>query len=197
MSEALKAADVFLEELTSGTKPPSPAPTMGALKKCSYTHDAMIELIIEGGRRPGGISQKDIAAHFGYTEAWISNILASDAFQARLALRREEVIDPVLRASIKERFEALVIQSLKVLQEKLNQATVSDNVAIRAAELGAKALGVGGHAPQKAPESSQDRLARLAGRLVALHSTVKEGGTVVNGQVLEVTVEEQQTASGK
>lgn len=196
MQEAAKMADQFLGELAAGTKPPSPAPTMGALKKCSYTHDAMIELIIEGGKRPGGISQKEIAAHFGYTEAWISNILASDAFQARLALRREEVIDPVLRASIKERFEALVIQSLKVLQEKLNQSSVSDNVAIRAAELGAKALGVGGHAPQKPPESSQDRLTRLAARLVTLQSNVREGKTV-NGQVLEVTVEEQQTASGK
>lgn len=197
MNNTTKLADTFLDELSAGAKTPSKAPTMGQLKKVSYSHDSMIELIIEGGRRPGGISQKEIAAHFGYTEAWISNILASDAFQAKLALRREEIIDPVLRASIRERFEALVIQSLKVLQEKLNQPSVSDNVAIRAAELGAKALGVGGHAPPKAPESSQDRLARLAGRLVALQATVNKGETVINGQVLEVTVEEQQTASGK
>lgn len=189
--EAAKMADQFLGELSSGEKNPSPAPTMGVLKKVAYTHQAMIELIIEGSRRPGGISQKEIAAHFGYTEAWISNILASEAFQAALAKRREEVIDPELRATIRERFEALVIQSLKVLQSKLNQAQVSDQVAIRAAELGAKALGIGGHAPQPKQESSQDRLTRLAGRLVSLHTSAKDG-KVYNGEVLEVTVEEQQ-----
>lgn len=180
---ALQKGDQLLKELTGdqGRPRPSTADSMGQLKKVAYTHEAMIELIIEGSSKPGGIAQKEIAQHFGYTESWISNILASEAFQARLAQRREEIIDPRIRASIKERFEALTIQSLKILQEKLSQNVVNDQVALRCAELGAKALGVGGHAPPPPSNNGQDRLARLAERLVMLHAGVKE--RVVNGEV--------------
>ena len=172
-----------MEELKGGALARAPgdplAPTMGRLKRISYTHAAMIDLILKCPE----MSQGQIAAHFGYTESWISNIIASDAFQAQMAARREEVIDPELAATIKERFQALVVQSLKVLQAKLNQPAVSDQVAIRAAELGAKALGIGGHAPAAPRESSQDRLARLAERLPALLSQQRE--KVVQGEVLE------------
>ena len=161
--EALSAGDQLVEELVGKAREPSHAPTMGVLQKCSYTHDALIDLIIEQPQ----LDQNKLAAHFGYTPGWISNILASDAFQAKMALRREEVIDPFIRATIEERFRALVIRSLDVLQTKLNGSQVSDNVALRAAELGAKALGIGGNAPPP-PPAAQDRLERLAQRLVAL-----------------------------
>jgi len=143
----------------------------------------MIDLIIEHPE----LDQNHIAAHFGYTAGWISNILASDAFQERMAARKEDIIDPAIKATIEERFRALVIRSLDVLQAKLNQVTVSDNVALRAAELGAKALGVGGHAAPK-PAPSADRLIHLAERLVGLQSNIRE--RVLNAQdgaVLEVS----------
>lgn len=182
--DALKAGDVLVKELAGGdlVKTPSPAPTMGNLKKCNYTHDAMIDLIIANPT----MTQDAVAAHFGYTPGWISNILASDAFQSKMAARREEIIDPELKASIEERFRALVIQSLKVLQDKLNKPQVSDQVALRAAELGAKALGIGGHAAPKVVSPEADRLTKLADRLVQLQSNVRE--RVINGevQVLEV-----------
>lgn len=168
-AQALVSADQLLEELA---RPPAPGPraeTMGRLKRCSYSHDAMIDLIIEHPE----FTQNQIAAHFGYTAPWISNILASEAFQAKMASRREEIIDPDLKATIKERFEALVIRSLAVLQEKLAQPQVSDNVAIRCAELGAKALGVGGHAPPPPVDTAADRLERLAHRLVTMHNAAK------------------------
>lgn len=151
---------------------------MGRLKRCSYSHDAMIDLIIEHPE----FTQNQIAAHFGYTPPWISNILASEAFQAKMASRREEIIDPELKATIKERFEALVIRSLTVLQEKLAQPRVSDNVAIRCAELGAKALGVGGHAPPPPTDTSADRLERIANRLVMLHKASK--GETYEGEAI-------------
>lgn len=183
-SAALSAGDKLLTELNGGAhvKDPSPAPTMGRLKKLSYTHDSLIDLIIE---RPD-LTQNQLAAHFGYTPGWISNILASDAFQVKMAARREQIIDPEIKASIEERFRALVIRSLAVLQEKLNATQVSDNVALRAAELGAKALGIGGHAAPK-PSSDPDRLARLAERLVSLQSGVRE--RVINGEAQVLSVE--------
>lgn len=138
--------------------------------KMRYSHKAMADLIIA----TPGISQNDLAAHFGYTPAWVSTVITSDAFQALLEQRREEMVDPELRLTLQERFQGLAAQSLRVLQEKLTRPTheISDNLALKAAELGAKALGLGGHAPpQPAPESSADRLARLAERLIALRQT--------------------------
>ena len=167
--EALKAGDQLLKEL-QGPVHQLPAPTMGRLKRCSYTHEALIDLIIEHPE----MDQNEIAAYFGYTPGWISNILASDALQSRMAVRREKIIDPELRATIEERFRALTIRSLQVLQAKLNAPQVSDNVALRAAELGAKALGIGGNAPPPSPGVAADRLERLAERLVSLQRGIRE-----------------------
>ena len=178
---AFQSADQLLGELKS-VPVPAHAPTMGRLQKCSYTHDALIDLIIQNPE----MTQNALAAHFGDTAGWISNILASDAFQEKMAARREEIIDPELKATIEERFRALVIRSLQVLQEKLNGPRVSDAVAIRAAELGAKALGIGGHAVPKATESSNDRLARLAQRLLALQP---QKGVTISGEATKVIEE--------
>ena len=153
----------MVQELATPTVK-TPAETMGRLQKLSYSHKAMIDLILE---HPDW-DQNKIAGAFGYTPSWVSNILASEAFQAQMASRREEIIDPALKASIEERFRALVIQSLAVLQKKLEQPVVSDNVALRAAELGAKALGIGGHAPPKAPVVNENRLLELAANLEKL-----------------------------
>ena len=163
------------------------APTMGGLQKVRYTHEAMIDLIVANP----WVSQNQIAAHFGYTPAWISNVFASDAFQERLAARREEIVDPALKATLEERFRALVLRSLEVLQEKLNKPVVSDTVALKAAELGAKALGLGGNAPPAAPVvDSDDRLARLAARLVQLQADVRRPvyeGNIQDAEVVQTT----------
>lgn len=186
IDQAVKGADQLIDELKGSPRPAERAATMGRLQKVRYTHQAMIDLIIEHPE----YTQNQLAAHFGYTPGWISNVLASDAFQAAMAARREEIVDPELKASIEERFRALVIRSLEVLQAKLNAPAVSDQVALRAAELGAKALGVGGHAAPKPPQT--DRLERLAERLIVLQSTVRE--RVINGEaeLLEV----KQAAAG-
>lgn len=186
----LKGADQLLRELKGEVREEEKAPTMGRLKRCSYTHDALIDLIIEHPE----LDQNQLAARFGYTAGWISNILASDAFQAKMAARREQIIDPDLKATIEERFRALAIRSLQVLQDKLNQPQVSDNVALRCAELGAKALGVGGHAPPPRPPDANSRLVVLAERLVALQSNVRERVINGEGRVLEVLPEQQQLA---
>lgn len=184
LKAALEDADSLVEQL-KGPEPGGPkALTMGRLQKCSYTHDALIDLII---KTEGKMDQNQLAGYFGYTPGWISNIMASEAFKERMAARREEVIDPVLRATINERFEALVHQSLNVLMAKLSMPQVSDNVALRAAELGAKAVGIGGHghAPQN-PTPQADRLERLADRLLALQANVRERSINGEAELLEV-----------
>lgn len=169
--------DVMLQEL-EGVKP-SHAPTMGRLAKLRYTHTDAIDFIIANP----GVSQNDLAARYGYSPGWFSNVMASDAWQSALAARRAELVDPALVATIEERFRGITLLSLERLQQKLAAPQVSDNVVLKAAELGAKALGVGGNAAPPAPAA--DHLAQLANRLIDLQSQVRRTVTieaeVVNG----------------
>lgn len=110
----------------------------GRLKRIHYTHDALIDLIIAEPT----LKQGDLALKFGYSEVWISRIMGSDAFQARLAQRRDEIIDPFLIASTEERLKGLVHQSLDVLADKL-QATKNPDLALKSLDIGVKALGFG------------------------------------------------------
>ena len=93
----------MLEELQRAGEAPQGSPERATLGKIRYTHDAMIDLVIANP----WISQNEIAERFGYSVPWVSIVFSSDAFKNRLEERRGEVVDPVIRASLKERFEAL------------------------------------------------------------------------------------------
>ena len=135
------------------------------IKQVRYTHDAVIDEII---RNPS-ISQNSLASLFGYTPGWISQVMSSDAFKNKLELRKEELVDPQIRLTLNERFNALVGRSLDVLQEKLMLPNADPELALRAAALGAKALGLGGNAqPVVSVHNSSDRLEKLADRLTGL-----------------------------
>ena len=114
------------------------ASAANAIARVKYSHDAMIDLLIANP----AISQNEIAATFGYTVPWVSRIMNSDAFQARLALRKEELLDPVIVASIEEKFRALASKSLDVVLDKLS-VTNSAELGLKALEISAKALGYG------------------------------------------------------
>ena len=162
---------------------PTAAPARHGIAKVRYTHDAMIDQILANP----AISQNELAATFGYTPAWVSLVMSSDAFRERLAERRGEVVDPALTASVEERFRAMTVRSLEVLQEKLSQpaTAIPDNLVLKAVELGAKGLGVGGNAPAPAP-LPEDRLERLAGRLLSLQSQIR--GNTYEAQATRVEV---------
>lgn len=106
--------------------------------KTRYSHEAMIDLIISNPR----ITQNELATEFGYSVGWVSRVMGSDAFQAALARRRDEVTDPFLVASMEEKFRGVVDQSLNILMDKL-AVTQSADLALKTAELGVKALGFG------------------------------------------------------
>lgn len=112
-----------------------------------YTPETMLELMI---LHPDW-SHTQLANAFGRQPSWMSAVLASDAFQSVLDTRRHEVADPLLSATLDERFKGLAIRAATVLQEKLNSSAVNDLVVLKAAELGIKALGMG----QKQPEQQQ------------------------------------------
>lgn len=157
---ALPQGDQLLGELEAATPAPSWRPQIARVR---YTHEDCVDRILA---HPG-ISQNELAAVYGYSPAWISVVINSDAFQARLAARRGELVDPVLAATLNERFKALTVRSLEVLQEKLAQPShqVPDQLALQAASLGAKSLGLG--LPQTVAPTAATDLSRLAERLTA------------------------------
>lgn len=151
-----------------------------AIARVKYTHDAMIDLVVTNP----GLSQGEIAKHFGYTQAWVSRIFASDAFQARLAARKEEIVNPVITASVQDRIQGLAMQSLEIIAEKL-EATRNPDLALKAFELSTKAAGYG---------ARQDKVQVQNNFVVALPPKVEDptawaakhrGGDVVDVQVTE------------
>lgn len=155
-----------------------------------YSHDAMIDAILANPR----VKQSELSQMFGYTQSWVSTIMSSDAFKARLAMRRELLVDPTVRDAIEdrlmgsaERAQALLDRSLAVLQEKLEgpASSIPDNLALRAAEFGAKTLGLGGNAPQAPTAPPTARLEELADRLIALQNRTLRGHDVSDATIIK------------
>lgn len=113
-----------------------------AIEKVSYSHDKMIDLIIANPR----IKQDHLAQYFGYTPAWVSRIMSSDAFRLRMEQRREELVNPIITATLEERFADLALRGAAIMQEKLDNPAVMVTFAdaAKAVEIGAKGLAVGG-----------------------------------------------------
>lgn len=138
-----------------------------AIQKIGYSHDGMINLIISNR----GISQNQIAAHFGYSASWVSQVMSSDAFQARLAERAAEIEDPTIRATVEEGLKGLVSRSMEIIKEKLKgeASAIPDNLAIRTLELSTRALGMGAKAPViNVGVNVENHLENLGGRLTSL-----------------------------
>lgn len=108
------------------------------LKRTNYTHEAMIDAIIAEPT----LTQNELAKRFDRSPNWVSIMINSDAFQAALSKRRDDVLDPFLIATVEERFRALADQSLQVIATKL-EATQNPDLALKALEISSKALGFG------------------------------------------------------
>ena len=177
-------ADDLVEELSSTAERTYPYQEGRAIQKVRYSHDAMIDAILADP----SISQMRLAQMFGYTAGWVSLVMSSNAFRERYIARRAELVDPRITATMEERFQAITARSLEVLQEKLSApaSVVPDALALKAAELGAKALGLGGNAPPPPVIVAPDYLDRLASRLVALKRRTYNPGEVVDVQSSEV-----------
>lgn len=137
-----------------------------AIQKMRYTHDAMVDLIIA----EPAISQNQLAAHFGYSPSWISQVIASDAFQSKLAERTKSLVDPTVRFSVEERFKGLVLRSLEIIAEKLNKPShqIPDQLALRSLELASRAAGYGAKETVAVQVNVDNHLDELGKNLVTL-----------------------------
>jgi transcriptional regulator with XRE-family HTH domain len=163
------SADI-LDELAEAVTPvvAAQATNPQAIQKINYSHDGMINLIIAHR----GISQNQIAAHFGYSASWVSQVMSSDAFQARLSERAAEIEDPTIRATVEEGLKGLIARSVEIIKEKLKgePSSIPDNLAIRTLELSTRALGMGAKSPTVIVNNNQveNHLEVLGGRLTDL-----------------------------
>lgn len=84
------------------------------------------------------VSQGELARQFGFTEAWMSIIINSDAFQEKLAQRKGELIDPKIQASINDRLDAIAKTAMdKIIARLDNPAANIKNIELVAmAKLG-------------------------------------------------------------
>lgn len=164
--------------------PPTPDPTR--ITKMRYSHQAMADLIIANPT----ISQNALALHFGYTAAWVSRIMGSDAWQSYMAERTKELVDPAIRASIDERLKGLMLRSIEILEHKLEHppGEIPDNLALRTGELAAKALGYGARPTAVVNVNVEQHLEDLGGRLTGLLRREKvAAGVTVDAELVEDT----------
>lgn len=110
-----------------------------ALLKVKFQHEAIIDVIL---RRPR-IEQKELAEMFGYTRGWMSRLVNSDAFQARIAERRQQLTDPGIARRLNARVQSVTVQALDVVSRKLD-ATDSAEFALEALGIASKARDAGG-----------------------------------------------------
>lgn len=115
---------------TSPKRPPGPA-------KLSYTHEAMVDLILQEPT----VTAAELGEVFGLTAGWVSRVISSDAFQSRLAERKAKLVDPVIAHTLRERVSGIAVQSLSIIQEKL---TSEESASYALEALGVAAIALGG-----------------------------------------------------
>lgn len=140
-----------------------------AIVRVRYSHDAMIDLLMA----EPGILQSKIAKVFGYTQAWVSRVINSDAFNARLAERKTEIIDPTIIMNFEERLQAMAGQSLDIVVEKLATTGGSFDNALKALEMSTKALGYG--AKQQNVNVQQNFVVALPGKITDPNTWAERG----------------------
>jgi hypothetical protein len=139
------------------------------IMKWSRKHDAMVDFVLANPT----VKLSDMAMQFGYTPQWMGVIVASERFKSKLQDRREEVVDPILMATLEDKLKAVLDRAVEVVAEKLQKDAdqISDQFVMRAAEFGAKSLGLGVKGSGEKPEHEPDHLEDLARRLVTLNRT--------------------------
>jgi|SRR5687768_1786579 len=87
---------------------------MPEIQKVSFSHEAIILWLLENPHK----ALRECAAHFGYTQAWLSTVIHSDAFQEQLRLRQDELA-AITGAGIRRKLQAATDIALEGLTRHL------------------------------------------------------------------------------
>lgn len=112
------------------------------IQRVTYSHEALINWMVENPDRP----LRDAAAYFGYSQGWLSCIIHSDVFQAKLARRQEEVFAQIAQ-DIPSRLRGAADLALNGLTEKLENGNPDAKFLLDATD---KLLHRMGYAPASA-----------------------------------------------
>lgn len=136
----------------------------------NYSHEALVDQLIANP----AATNIELGRVFNRSAVWVSLVKSSGMFREAYARRVEAIADPLLTATLEERLDMLTARSLEVLSEKMARPAqdIPDNLAVAAAQLGAKAMGLGGFSSRPAPTPevpATGRVERLAERLLNLN----------------------------
>ena len=108
------------------------------ITKVSHIHECIINEMIANPTA----SQKDLCEIFGYSTGWMNRLINSDSFQARLAERRQELMDPEVRTRLNTKLKTVTMQALDQLQQKLSAPESSADLALQSLGVLQATLGV-------------------------------------------------------
>ena len=177
--------DQILDEcVAEPVMPPDEAARAVRAPRVRWRHEALIDLMIAHPEQ----DQNDWARTLGYTASWLSTIIASDSFQAALEERKDEIVDPQLKATVQEQLKGVLARSLEILRKKLDGPAdqVEAQLALRTIELSSRALGYGARDAQPTAQvHTHLHIESLGDNLVAVLRKKKQEvleGEVVNGE---------------
>ena len=84
------------------------------IDKISVWHDSLLSFLIANPR----MKRADVARHFKVSASWLSTVVHSDVFQAKLTERQDEYFGSVT-APIREKLENLAVMSIDRLEDKV------------------------------------------------------------------------------
>lgn len=180
-------ADGQLDELMGEASSADPFPSAKALAAPKtfpkYHPETLVQLFVEHPEW----SHKQFADHFGHRPSWFSSALISTPVQAIIARRKHEILNPLLSGDMKLWFQALTVQALSVIQTRMEDPKASEELILKAAALGVKALGMGQTNPMSlAPPPAPESLSSLAAGLMAGTPTVDTNADAEEVEVHEI-----------
>lgn len=88
------------------------------IDKVRYTHEALLQFLLANPT----VSQGQLAKEFGFTQAWISIIINSDAFQYKLKQRQDEMFKDAVIITLRDKMVGTAHLALDKLGQKLEIA---------------------------------------------------------------------------
>lgn len=115
----VQSVEEFLREASEHSEGHEEAVTLPVeryqLSRLTITHDAILDWLIAN---PGKGAMSKCANYFGYTQAWLSSIVWSDAFQAKLRDKKEILFTETL-VPLREQVAGVATRALERLGEKV------------------------------------------------------------------------------
>lgn len=156
IEELMQDMDRQLNQIVQPTQVQVPV-MVGAMpdhlpERLNFRHEALIDFMVANPM----MTQQDIAKHFGYLQSYLSKLINSGLFRAKLAERRMEVFSVAAQTN-REKLEEL---SSVVLDRLLVKVEVEQDTArlAKVAELALKAAGYGEPARQPAASVTQQNV---------------------------------------